>query len=61
MSRIKRVCRRVRDTGIEESLLDRLVNPSHYGDDDGNVPMANNGEIFSEQTYSSISDGENSL
>ena len=60
MSQIKRVCRRVRDTEIEESRPDRLVNP-HYGDDDGNVPMANNGERFSEQTYSSINHGENSL
>ena len=60
---IRRVCRQVHGTGIEESLPDRLVNPSRYGDDDDdvNVPMANNRERFSEQTYLSISNGENSF
>ena len=61
MSWIKGVCSRVHGTGIEESLPDRLVNPSHYGGDDGDVPMASNGERFSEQTYSSISNDENSV
>ena len=34
-SQIRRVCRWVYGTGIEESLPDRLVNPSCYGDDEG--------------------------
>ena len=59
---IRRVCRQIHGTGIEESLPDRLVNPSRYGeDDDVSVPMANNRKRFSEQTYLSISNCENSF
>ena len=54
---IRRVCRQVHGTGIEESLPDKLVNPSRYGDDDDvNVPIANNCERFSEQTYLRLRD-----
>ena len=47
-------------TGLEESLPDRLINPSLYHDD-GDYPMANYTERFNNQAYTSINSEESTM
>ena len=47
-------------TRLEESLPDRLINPSRYHDD-GDYPMANYTEMLNDQAYTNINSEENAM